>query len=287
MGDWNRYVGSSGLGEMNYWDYFGHRMSAMVEIPRHAHILDVGCGTGSSFVPAALKLGLNGRGVAVDIDREVLNNCMHRISQYDIHNALCVQMDAADLGLIADCFDIVLSGFIGWDYCFDFVLNRFTRPDIYMKEIHHVLRPGGLLLVSSWSLQDDLEWFAKTIRKYMQQLAPDFTKQHPINSLPYSKETTRGLEIIFKSAGFTDIRCYTEQADFSSPDENTWWEQMRRAGWAWYLADLKKFSLEKYKLFKEKVFEDLQSCKSSVGIIFSKSVIFTSGYKPQPIGSDI
>ena len=100
--------------------------------------------------------------------------------------AAWAQMDAGYLGLLPDHFDVILSGFMGWNYCFDFVRNRFRSPDIRMKEIQRVLRSGGQVLISSWAFQEEIEWLVKTFRKNIQRYAPGFVNLYPADHLPYS-----------------------------------------------------------------------------------------------------
>ena len=64
---WSRPIGVSDLDGPDYWDYFGVRLVEHAAIPPGARVLDVGCGTGSSLVPAAKRTGANGYAVGIDI----------------------------------------------------------------------------------------------------------------------------------------------------------------------------------------------------------------------------
>jgi len=64
---WSRPAGIIDLDGLNYWQYFGSRLVERAEIYSGAVILDVGCGDGSSLFPAAMKAGLYGRVVGIDI----------------------------------------------------------------------------------------------------------------------------------------------------------------------------------------------------------------------------
>ena len=64
---WSRPLGISNLDGPDYWDYFGVRLVECATIPLGARLLDVGCGTGSSLLPAAKRTGARGRVVGIDI----------------------------------------------------------------------------------------------------------------------------------------------------------------------------------------------------------------------------
>ncbi len=64
---WSRPIGVSNLDGPDYWDYFGVRLVEFAAIPLGARVLDVGCGTGSSLLPAALRTGAKGYVTGIDI----------------------------------------------------------------------------------------------------------------------------------------------------------------------------------------------------------------------------
>ncbi|PWB50454.1 MAG: hypothetical protein C3F13_16005 [Anaerolineales bacterium] len=64
---WSRPVGVSDLDGPDYWDYFGGRLVECATIPLGAKVLDLGCGTGSSLLPAAERAGSSGHVVGIDI----------------------------------------------------------------------------------------------------------------------------------------------------------------------------------------------------------------------------
>ena len=63
---WSRPIGVTSLDGPDYWDFFGIRLVDYAEITPGDKVLDIGCGTGSSLLPAAEKVG--GRGYAIGID---------------------------------------------------------------------------------------------------------------------------------------------------------------------------------------------------------------------------
>lgn len=64
---WSRPLGVTHLTRPDYWDYFGARLVEHARISAGERVLDVGCGSGSSLLPAAQLIGQNGFVVGIDI----------------------------------------------------------------------------------------------------------------------------------------------------------------------------------------------------------------------------
>ena len=187
-------------------------------------------------------------------------------------------MNAENMGLQDSSFDVVLCGFMGWDYCFDFARGEFKRADARMKEIWRVSRAGGQVWISAWEKQGDLDWIEGTLVRYLPSILSDreFIEDRPIG---YSRENAAGYDIILRNAGFKDIDILHEKAEFVSAGEEEWWELMNNLGWRRYLAKLENVGAEKLQRIKEALFKDLQSHKRADGIHFTKSVLFATGSK--------
>ena len=139
-----------------------------------------------------------------------------------MHNANITLMNADDLGFPDRSFDYVLCGFIGWDYCFDFICNEFTGPDSRGREIYRVLRNGGRFGISSWQEQADLDWMQDILIEYFPYIITSENGEYAQQQLVYSQENLAGLEQILSIAGFNNIQVFEEIAVFISPDEETW-----------------------------------------------------------------
>ena len=187
-------------------------------------------------------------------------------------------MNAESMGLPDSSFDVVLSGFMGWDYCFDFARGEFKRADARMKEIWRVLRAGGRVWISAWEEQGDLDWMEETLIRYLPPILSDreFIEHRPIG---YSRENAAGYDIVLRGAGFKDIDILHEKAEFVSAGEEEWWDLMNDLGWRRYLAKMENVGDERLRRVKEALFKDLESHKRADGIHFTKSVLFATGIK--------
>jgi SAM-dependent methyltransferase len=201
------------------------------------------------------------------------------IEKGHITNAHVVEMDAGYIGFADGTFDMTLCGFIAWDYCYDFFRDEFTAHDIRIDEISRVLRGGGRLGISSWERQENIEWMESIYTRYFPEIVSDARVDHLPRPLVYSKETPGGYERILREGGFDDIEIIQESADFISPNEETWWEQICRVGWQRYLNKIEERNAKELDEFKEAVFEELQDMKDTDGIHFKKHVFFIFGRK--------
>jgi ubiquinone/menaquinone biosynthesis C-methylase UbiE len=157
----------------NYWQYFGSQLIEHARTPEGATILDVGTGTGSVLIPAVKRATIHGLGIGVDIDFGWFKHVRPELQKHNIRNTALAQMDVVNLGFVNGKFDNVLCGFLGWDYCFDFFGMQFTGPDVRLSEITRVLRDGGLVAISSWERQEDLEWLGEHFQRHFPAYVAD------------------------------------------------------------------------------------------------------------------
>ena len=104
----------------------------------------------------------------------------------------------------------------------------------------------------------------------------DYLEQRPIGM---SYEKAKGYMIIFRTAGFGDIRVSREELQVISTDEEEWWRQMQQVGWDSLLGKIERSGEFKVQRIKEAIFKDLQEYKQIDGIHFTKKVFFVSGIK--------
>jgi SAM-dependent methyltransferase len=187
-------------------------------------------------------------------------------------------MNAKNLGFQTGSFDVTLSGFMGWDDCFDFARMEFTQPDTKTKEIWRVLRDGGKFVCCSWEEQEDLRWMEEAMIRHHPAILEDseYLERRPIGM---SYEKAAGYEIILRQAGFREIEVLRETKTFVSTDEEEWWRQMQHLGWESLIEKVEKAGSDRLQRVKQAIFEDLQRYKRPDGIQFEKVVFFVCGLK--------
>jgi SAM-dependent methyltransferase len=106
-------------------------------------------------------------------------------------------MNAENLDFPDGSFDLALCGFMGWDYCYDFVLGESVAPDTRTQEMRRVLRDGGRIGFSIWERQENIEWLEAMFVWHFPLLAPDPDKAGVRREMVYSKENARGYAVSF------------------------------------------------------------------------------------------
>jgi SAM-dependent methyltransferase len=111
---------------------------------RNKQIAEIGCGRGGglsyivrTFAPATA--------LGVDLDENAVKFCNNN---YHHSGLTFAQGDAQDLNFLADqSFDIILNNESS---------HRYPRMDLFLKEVHRLLRPGGYFLFSDFRNHYDM-----------------------------------------------------------------------------------------------------------------------------------
>ncbi|RYY69092.1 MAG: class I SAM-dependent methyltransferase [Chitinophagaceae bacterium] len=114
-----------------------------LHVTKGLHILDLGCGDGTTAIPAA-KLGANVLGV--DIASNLVSAGNKRVKDEGLQNISFQEGDATALTDLEDnSFDLVVSIF-GAMFA--------PRPNDVAKEMVRVTKPGGKIVMGNWIPED-------------------------------------------------------------------------------------------------------------------------------------
>ncbi|MDE0039014.1 MAG: class I SAM-dependent methyltransferase [Gammaproteobacteria bacterium] len=105
-------------------------------------ILDLAGGTGDMTALTAPTLGERGRVVLADINGAMLARGRDRLLDEGVANFAAVQARAESLPFPNDCFDAVVVAF---------GVRNFTDKEAGLKEMHRVLRAGGMAIILEFS----------------------------------------------------------------------------------------------------------------------------------------
>mgnify|MGYP002780746034 CR=1 FL=1 len=130
----------------------GTALVAELAITEGLNVLDLGCGDGTTAIPAA-KLGA--RVLGVDIARNLVEAGTKRAKAEGLPNVTFQHGDATDLSELGDqTFDLVVSIF-GAMFA--------PKPAEVAKELVRVTRPGGRIVMGNW-IPGDPTLVAQTLR---------------------------------------------------------------------------------------------------------------------------
>jgi len=195
---------------LSFWHRHGTRAVELLAPEPGSRILDVGCGTGASALPAAVAVGPGGRVVGIDVAENMLACARAKAEAEGLANVsfACRDMTtcAEDLGR----FDAVIS-----------VFSIFFVEDVagQLGLLWQRLRPGGRLVVTVWA-QHALEPVASVFAEELRRLRPDF----PTGQRPWEKLVDIcALRRTFLMGGFEDpaVFAVSDQQPLASPDD--WW----------------------------------------------------------------
>jgi len=128
-------------------DFFLPRLNILKEvgIKPGFHVLDFGCGPGSYLVPLAALVGESGKVYALDIHPLAIQKVKDIASKKQLTNVETILSDC-QTGLPDHNLDAVL--------LYD-AFHHLSDPDVVLKELHRVLKPGGILSLGDHHMKEN------------------------------------------------------------------------------------------------------------------------------------
>lgn len=114
-------------------------------------VLDVACGTGLMALAAAGKVGPKGHVLGIDLSARMLDVARLRAKARQSPHVSFQRMDAEQLNLADDNFDVALCAF---------GLMYLPEPEQAVREIARVVRPEGRIGLSVWGEREQCGWSA-------------------------------------------------------------------------------------------------------------------------------
>src|ERR1700752_4694369 len=96
---------------LGFWAKYGGRAVERLALRPGASVLDVGCGTGASAIPAALQVGPKGKVIAVDLSDRLLEIARRKAASRKLDNLEFRLGDMENLGYPDRHFDAVICVF--------------------------------------------------------------------------------------------------------------------------------------------------------------------------------
>ena len=166
------------------------------------HVIDIACGTGMVTLPAATAVGPDGHVLATDLAQRMVDDTGRRAQLAGLSNVEARRCDAEQLDATGP-FDVALCS-LGLMYV--------PSPPTAVSEMHRVLRPGGVAVVSTWGERRRCGWA---------ELFPivDARVSSDVCPLFFALGTGNCLSDLLGRAGFTDIDLLRLSVDLVYDDE--------------------------------------------------------------------
>src|SRR6185295_18548140 len=128
-------------GPLAFWDRYGRETIERLRLQPGSIVLDVGCGSGASAIPAAKAVGPHGRVIGADLAERLLVMARAKADAQKLTNATFRQADMENLGYSDDSFDAVVC-----------VFAIFFVPDMVkqVRELWRMVRRGGQIAITTW-----------------------------------------------------------------------------------------------------------------------------------------
>lgn len=251
-----------------FFSYFGRKLVEYAHVPPGASVLDVATGRGASLFPAAEKVGPDGEVIGIDLTAEMVERTGRDIEAQELSNAHTLQMDAEYLDFPEDTFDRVMCGFA-----------LFFMPDARgaLTEFLRVLKPGGMLAVSTWANDDSRwSWDGELRKKYV----PPRPVQMTENSGGYKHtdfDTAEGVSALLAGEGFRDVEVHVEEFEFAYKDAEEWWAT-RWSHFSRY--EMERMTPEDLEKYKAEAFAKIREMTEPDGAHTIDRALFTRAVKP-------
>ena len=171
-------------------------------LPHGAHVLDIGSGSGTDTLLAALQVGPDGQVYGLDLTRAMLDRLVDHAALLGLDTVVPVEGNAEDIPLPDHCVDVVIS---------NGVINLVPDKPAVFAELYRVLRAGGRLQICDVAIGKDADVIDAA--REMTWLWAECI----VGAI-----TEPEYEQLLKAAGFADIRLHSRQDYFArSPSDKT------------------------------------------------------------------
>lgn len=205
---------------LSFWARHGSGTVERLALRPGATVLDVGCGTGASALPAAERVGPAGRVIGVDLAEGLLARGRAKATERGFRNIEFRTGDMAQLGYPDGHFDAVIC-----------VFAIFFLPDMarQVAELWRMVRPGGQLAITTWGprfCEPAASYFWSAVRRVRPDLHAAFNPWDRISE----PEAVRQL---LRDGGVpeADILAVDDRQWLRIPED--WWSVVLGAGFRW------------------------------------------------------
>lgn len=179
-------------------------------------VLEVAGGAGRVGLQAAAPVEPGGNVLCSDFAEGMVEAVRERIARNGIGNAEARLLDAQDLDLEDESFDIALCRF-------GYML--MPKPRRALAESHRVLRPGGRLILAVWGEASKNPWLSTILDAVMEELgAPP---PEPGTPGPFALGEPAQLKEMLEQAGLAEVEVTEIDTEQAYDSLEGWWRELK------------------------------------------------------------
>jgi ubiquinone/menaquinone biosynthesis C-methylase UbiE len=200
-----------------FWDRYGRGTVERIGLKPGQSVLDVGCGTGASALPAAEIVGAEGWVLGVDLAEKLLEQAAAKAAAKGLTQAEFRPGDMSALGFADGHFDAVVS-----------VFSIFFVPDMetQMAELWRMVKPGGVLAITTWG-HSFWEPVYSVWREAIKEMRPDlYTAFNPWDRISQPDQLAK----LFEDSGIPGAKIAPEEGVQTLRTADDWWTMVLGSG---------------------------------------------------------
>jgi ubiquinone/menaquinone biosynthesis C-methylase UbiE len=225
--------------QSTYLVRIGARTVAHLDLQPGQHVLDLGCGSGNSAIPAALCLGNTGKVIGVDLSANLLARAEAKAKARGLTNLelRCENMET--IAFPPASFDVVYAA-----------LSLFFAEDMpaMVRRCWALVKPGGKLAITVWGKgtldPPATEIFVPSIKlerfDLLTKIIGWVARFDPV-------ATEAGLRAVMAAGGVRDVEVTHCQEKQRLRDPSDWWQVQISLGTRWVMDQMDEATYERIK----------------------------------------
>jgi SAM-dependent methyltransferase len=179
-------------------------------------VLEVACGAGRVGLQAARAVGPDGTVVCSDFAEPMVAAVTELAERLGLENVDARVLDALDLDLGDERFDVVLCRF-GYMLMDD--------PALALAESRRALAPGGRIVLAVWGKGEQNPWLMTIFEAFMRHL--DAPPPEPGTPGPFALGDPQTVGRLLEEAGFAESSTVTLKGAQTYGSLDEWWDEIR------------------------------------------------------------
>lgn len=243
-------------GPLAFWDRYGERTVERLKLAPGATVLDVGCGSGASAIPAARQVGPKGRVIGVDLAERLLGLAQAKAAGQKLLNVEFRRGDMEDLDFQPRDFDAVVC-----------VFAIFFVPDMatQVRKLWQLVRPGGQLAITTWGPRmfepGSAAWWA-AVRQFRPDLQPTVS--------PWERITTpAAVRQLLVDAGIRDAEVVAEEGQQPLRSLDEWWTIVLGSGYRWTVEQMDSETIARVREANLKALQETGTKSVETNVIYA------------------